>query len=761
MPRLAFSADTPRVSLTESEQLHQLELLRWVSQLLAQSDNLDDMFRDLMELTTQELTCERSSFFLHDDETDELYTRFAQGYLQREIRIMSDTGVAGEVFTSGESAIIKDVTKDEHFNRSVDEETGFITRSILCVPIKTVKGEIIGVVQALNKLDDEFDQRDLDLLEAITTQAALSLQSVQSLERMQKSREMELEFLNLVSDLTSELELAPLLQRAMEEATRMLKADRSTLFINDDSTGELYSRVSQGLDTIELRLPNTAGIAGAVFTSGKTINIPYAYADLRFNPAFDKQTGYFTRSILCVPVLNKKGKTIGVTQALNKHGGPFSEEDESRLRAFTAQISNGLENAKLFDDIQRVKNYNQSMLESMSNGVMTLDEKGVVVTCNGAGLNILKASAEEMIGQPIEQLWEETNPKLTSRIMELLESRETELLLDTEITLKDEPVSINLTIQPLESGDDKSLGMMLMIEDISSEKRIKSTMSRYMDPLVADQLLGQGDDVLGGQSVEATILFSDIRSFTTLSEQTGAQGTVSLLNEYFSLMVECIQDEGGMLDKFIGDALMAAFGLPISHGDDEDRAVRSAIQMMARLADFNQHRAERDLLPIDIGIGINTDLVVSGNIGSPRRMDYTVIGDGVNLASRLESACKQYFSQLLIAQNTYDKLHGTYRIRKVDRVIVKGKTEPVNIYEVLDFHTEQSFPNLMDVVGNFNEGVERYQSGGWQKAAIKFRDVLQLHPGDQLSQLYIERCQYLDANPPQGDWNGVWVMESK
>lgn len=761
MPKLAFSADTPRVSLTESEQLHQLELLRWVSQLLAQSDNLDDMFRDLMELTTQELTCERSSFFLHDDETDELYTRFAQGYLQREIRIMSDTGVAGEVFTSGESAIIKDVTKDEHFNRSVDEETGFITRSILCVPIKTVKGEIIGVVQALNKLDDEFDQRDLDLLEAITTQAALSLQSVQSLERMQKSREMELEFLNLVSDLTSELELAPLLQRAMEEATRMLKADRSTLFINDDSTGELYSRVSQGLDTIELRLPNTAGIAGAVFTSGKTINIPYAYADLRFNPAFDKQTGYFTRSILCVPVLNKKGKTIGVTQALNKHGGPFSEEDESRLRAFTAQISNGLENAKLFDDIQRVKNYNQSMLESMSNGVMTLDEKGVVVTCNGAGLNILKASAEEMIGQPIEQLWEETNPKLTSRIMELLESRETELLLDTEITLKDEPVSINLTIQPLESGDDKSLGMMLMIEDISSEKRIKSTMSRYMDPLVADQLLGQGDDVLGGQSVEATILFSDIRSFTTLSEQTGAQGTVSLLNEYFSLMVECIQDEGGMLDKFIGDALMAAFGLPISHGDDEDRAVRSAIQMMARLADFNQHRAERDLLPIDIGIGINTDLVVSGNIGSPRRMDYTVIGDGVNLASRLESACKQYFSQLLIAQNTYDKLHGTYRIRKVDRVIVKGKTEPVNIYEVLDFHTEQSFPNLMDVVGNFNEGVERYQSGGWQKAAIKFRDVLQLHPGDQLSQLYIERCQYLDANPPQGDWNGVWVMESK
>ena len=113
---------------------------------------------------------------------------------------------------------------------------------------------------------------------------------------------------------------------------------------------------------MQIRLPNHVGIAGAVFTSGKTINIPYAYADLRFNPAFDKQTGYFTRSILCVPIVNKDGKIIGVTQVLNKRGGPFTDEDESRLKAFTAQISIALENAKLFDDVQNMKNYNESML---------------------------------------------------------------------------------------------------------------------------------------------------------------------------------------------------------------------------------------------------------------------------------------------------------------------------------------------------------------------------------------------------------------
>ena len=138
-------------------------------------------------------------------------------------------------------------------------------------------------------------------------------------------------------------------------------------------------------------------IAGAVFTSGKSINIPYAYADLRFNPAFDRKTGFFTRSILCVPIVNKYGRTIGVTQVLNKHGGPFGPEDESRLRAFTAQIAISLENAKLFADVQNMKNYSEAMLESMSNGVVTLDDAGKVATCNAAGLRILRAKPGEVL----------------------------------------------------------------------------------------------------------------------------------------------------------------------------------------------------------------------------------------------------------------------------------------------------------------------------------------------------------------------------
>jgi adenylate cyclase len=207
---------------------------------------------------------------------------------------------------------------------------------------------------------------------------------------MKKFRQQEMEFFKIVSDITSEIDLSTLLNKVMSEATRMLNAERSTLFLNDERRKELFSKIGQGLDATEIRFPNHMGIAGAVFTSGETVNIPHAYADLRFNPSFDKQTGYFTRSILCVPVINKSGKIIGVTQVLNKRGGPFTVEDESRLRAFTAQVSIALENAKLFDDIQNMKNYSQSMLESMSNGVITLNADRKIVTCNTAGMYVFK-----------------------------------------------------------------------------------------------------------------------------------------------------------------------------------------------------------------------------------------------------------------------------------------------------------------------------------------------------------------------------------
>lgn len=744
----------------ERKRLRHAELLLEVSRKLAAIEGLDELLASLVSMIAWELQAERGTLFLNDPKSGELYSVVAQGNFKRRIRILNTAGIAGHVFTGGAGIIVDDAYQNEYFNPEIDQQTGYVTRSMICAPVKTVKGEVIGVAQMLNKKTGAFSQEDLELLEAMTMQAAVTLQGAQFIETMKKSRLQELEFLDMVADLTSELELGTLLRKVMGEATKMLQAERSTLFLNDEKSQELWALVGEGISDTKIRFPNHLGIAGAVFTSGKSVNIPHAYADLRFNPAFDKETGFFTRSILCVPVINKKGTVIGVTQILNKRGGPFSQEDEARLKAFTAQVAIGLENAKLFDDVQNQKNYIQSMLDSMSNGVLTLDEEGLIKTCNAAGGRILRAADPTVLATTAEAFFAGPNRWVMDKIKLVKESQNPETTMDAELVLRDEKISANLTVLPLVSVDAKNIGTMIMLEDISSEKRMKSTMSRYMDPELAARLLADGEELLGGKEEIATVLFSDIRGFTTLTEELGPQGTVSMLNEYFTIMVECIQAQGGMLDKFIGDALMAAFGIPFAHDDDEDRAVRAAISMISELGLWNNQRQAQGKAPVDMGIGLNTDNIVCGNIGSPKRMDYTMIGDGVNLASRLESACKQYGARILISENTFKKLRGTYRIRDIDEVVVKGKKEPVRVFEVLDYHTEHSFPHIMETLALFKEGRALYRQGSWDRASRFFQDALSLHPADNLSRFYLERCRYLRANNPV-DWQGIWVMQSK
>lgn len=751
-----------RVGETHEEQLTHLRMLLDVSRKVAAQDTLDTVLETLIDLASQETGAERGTLFLNDPATGELFSRVALGMRRREIRFMNDEGIAGVVFQSGQGEIVEQAYKDPRFNDAVDRETGFRTESILCAPIRTAKDEIIGVAQMLNKETGRFTQTDLDILLGITTQCAITLQSMQLVERIEKSRQREVDFLNIISEMTSELELNKLLNKVMSEATRMLDAERSTLFLNDDKTGELFSHVGAGLDSFEIRLPNSAGIAGTVFTTGKTINIPHAYADLRFNPSFDRQTGFFTRSILCVPVVNKQAKVIGVTQVLNKTGGPFDAEDESRLKAFTAQIAIGLENAKLFNDVQAMKNYTESMLQSMTNGVITVDADMTVRTCNAAAARLLGRTPDLVIGEPGEAIGEE-NLWLIERLRKVLETGEGDIIMEVELSFFGKAVTTNLTMLPLKTGQGDFLGAMVMIEDITAEKRVKSTLARYMDPKLADQMLADGrtEDLMGGKDTIATVLFSDVRGFTTITETLGAQGTVKLLNEYFELMVDCISSQGGMLDKFIGDAIMAAFGIPIAHDDDEDRGVRAGVAMITRLWRWNEERITRGEMPLDMGVGINTDSIVAGNIGSQKRMDYTMIGDGVNLAARLESACKQYHARILLSEHTVKRLKGIYRLREIDRVQVKGKTKPVDIYECLDYHTEATFPNMMDALGHFREGVARYRKQDWKRATRSFKEALKANHDDPVAADYMQRCQIMQATPPGDDWDGVWIMMAK
>ena len=730
--------------------LREARLLLEVANAVALADSLDGQLACLIEAITTATAADRGTIFLNDPETQELYSRQTVGGLNREIRLLNDRGVVGHVFQTGAGVRIDDAYADAHFDRSIDEQTGYRTRTIAAAPLRTIQGDVIGVVQVLNhRGDGGFSASHLAQIEALSRQASVSVQRSLLLEEAERKRLREQEFLGMVSELSGELKLGSLLEKVIGAITRMLNAERSTLFLNDDKTSELYTEIGEGLGATKIRFPNHLGIAGTVYTSGETVNIPYAYADLRFNPSFDRQTGFFTRSILCTPLLNKNGKVIGATQVLNKRGGVFSDDDASRLKAFTAQMSVALENAKLFDDVQSMKTYAESMLESMASGVITFNDKDVAQTINRSGCRIFRAGSGDVINQPASALFQGNSAWLAERLTQVRSEAEAVNLEDVELEIAGQLTSANINLMPLRGLGGEAMGSMLMIEDISQEKRMKGTMARYMDPLIADSLMREGASALGGQESEATVLFSDIRGFTTLTESLGAQGTVSMLNAYFSLMVDCLQREGGILDKFIGDAVMAVFGLPQPADDDADRAVRTSLSMLTSLQGFNQARAKEGLLPIKIGIGLHTDAVVSGNIGSPKRMNYTVIGDGVNLAARLESACKQYGAQLLISESTRSRLRGTYRMREADRVVVKGKTEPVLIHELLDFHSEATFPHAVDVLGHYRDGLEHYRAGRFNGAIASFAKALALHPEDRLSSLYTGRCEALPGRAPR------------
>jgi len=583
----------------------------------------------------------------------------------------------------------------------------------------------------------------------------------------------EKKMLEVTTAISAEIQLLPLLEKVMDTVTDILAADRSTLFLFDNRTNELWSHVAQGIgEGTQIRIPSTAGIAGNVFTTGDTVNIKDAYKDSRFNRAVDKKTGYKTRSILCMQVRNKTGEPMGVVQVLNKKGGPFTATDERRLGAFSAQAAIAIQNAQLFEEINNIRNYNEAMLESMTNGVLSVDAEHNIVKANKSALRLFDCenNPERLIGQSIDGLFARANAWIVESITKAVESGEYDEAHDEVLELprwddeSDAPprtASINLGSHPLTNVKGKRIGCLLMFEDITVEKRLRSTMARYMPKEVADRLLEGGDSALGGHLQKATVLFSDIRAFTSLSERAGPQETVAMLNDYFSIMAELIMTNGGILDKYIGDAIMAVFGAPFVTEDDADNAMKTSINMIRALKEFNRQREARGKEPIEIGIGLNTDQVLSGNIGSERRMDYTVIGDGVNLAARLETANKTYGSLVLISEFTVNDLKQEYRLREVDRLIVKGKEEAVAIYETLDIYSHETFPNMDEVLVKYGEGQRLYRDRDFALARTRFAQALELNPDDHLSRLYQERCLHFQQSPPPENWDGVWRMTTK
>jgi len=742
------------------EHLRRSEALADIANRVSDSLSLDVLFPRLMAVVTQALDADRSSLFLHDPETDELFSRVIQGDAIGEIRFPCHLGVAGSIFTSGQAEIIADAYADPRFNQDVDRHTGYHTRNILCVPIRNKKREVIGVTQVLNKRSGEFDAEDQRLLEGLSLQASAALENARLFEKVERQQREEAMLLEVSASIVSEIHLDPLLMKIMAAATSLLDADRGTLFLYDVARDELFSRVAGGIGGAEIRFPANAGIAGECFSSGRVINIADAYNDSRFNPEVDRHTGYRTHSMLCMPIVARGERKIGVVQILNRKGGPFGSADERRLRAFSAQAAVAIENAQLFKDVSVARNYNEAILHSMNNAVLTLDADGVLKKVNEAARRILHRSDAELLGHSLDEHFTGRNSWVARSLEKVRSSGNTDITVDTDLVVEGaDLVSVNLTTVPLTSVNHESIGYMLMMEDITREKRLRNTMSRYMSKTVVDQLLASGEAVLGGTGRDVSVLFSDIRGFTSISERLGAKETVALLNEYFTDMVDIVFAHDGVLDKYIGDMIMAVFGSVLQSKDDASNAVTVGNKMLTGLHQLNRRRMARGAEEIRIGVGISTGNVVAGNIGSLKRMEYTVIGDRVNLAERLEGANKFYGTSILICDATYQAIKDHAAAREIDLIRVRGREKPVAIYEAIGHHSEDSFPHRAEVLDAFNEGLMHYRRREWADAERCFRQALGANPGDGPSRIYLDRCGIYRDTPPPDDWDGVWTMQ--
>lgn len=305
---------------------------------------------------------------------------------------------------------------------------------------------------------------------------------------------------------------------------------------------------------------------------------------------------------------------------------------------------------------------------------------------------------------------------------------------------------------------------IILYRFVTEEKRrkeVKGAFENFMDPKVVNEILKDPENIkLGGEEKEITVLFSDIEKFSTISEALSPSELIELLNEYLSEMTDVILEQGGYLDKYIGDAIVAVFGAPLLQVDHAVKACFAAIDNQKKLIVLNKKFKEMGKLQINARIGLNTGKALVGNVGSTNRLSYTVIGDEVNLGARLEAANKYYGTYTMISESTYKLAKDHVEARELDKIRVVGKKNPITVYELIDRKGEMP-ESKREVIEIYEKGLNEYQNWEWQKAIDMFKDALAKDPGDGPSRSYIKRCkEYLKAPPPD-DWDGVYTLLSK
>ncbi len=289
------------------------------------------------------------------------------------------------------------------------------------------------------------------------------------------------------------------------------------------------------------------------------------------------------------------------------------------------------------------------------------------------------------------------------------------------------------------------------------EIELRTSFQKYIPARVVNEIMSKNkNDLMKGQISEVTILFTDIRGFSSLAEKYSTENVVSMLNDYFSFMIDIVLENGGDIYKFMGDGMMAVFE---SGKDNAFKALNTALQIKKGLVSFNDKRKKNDQFLINMGIGIHTGKVLIGNIGNEKRSDYTLIGDAVNIASRLENLTIKYNAFLVITDTTYKLIQDRIVARELDSIRLRGRKSPLVIYDVLGYQDEIN-DTIISALKEYNQGLIQYRIKRWEGAMVHFNKVLSYLNEDEPSNIYLKRCTFYYSNPPSEEWDGVIDSEN-
>ena len=670
------------VNSTDTDQFeYYLSSLDELGEILIEADKIESVASGILRLTLGTIMASNGAIFIFHKEDTSVSELCSIGINNnsKSIKLSDSFLVNIKVYQYGVL----------NYDKQPDWIEGDFKKYLAKSSIKTIiplfhKNRLLGILCVGEKFMSEvFTNIDYKILEIISNHLTKSLFNYELIQNVEeKKQELNIKLLELETlfdigvAISSVLDVDELAHDVLLRAVGILNASKGMFLLQNDKSpildmlsmfnwGENKFLLSKNIDVFK-QMQN--GNRGLILTKKHKTDIQKKIQEknLIIVPLRAKQ------NLLGYMILCDKETRSGVEN--------FKDLDLDILTSLSNQAAVAMDNAKLFKEITEAKQFNENILGSIATGVITINSIGEIDSINKAGENIIKVEKQNILGNHYMYIFEHDN-----EIIELISKTEDNKKIYSEINIPfltvSEDTIINISVAPRIDINNSIEGVVIAIEDISDINKVKNTFKRYVSKQVVDNLLDDETNLnLGGENREVTILFTDIRGFTSMAEKMKPEKVVLTLNEYFSEMIDIVFKHNGTLDKIIGDELMIVFGAPLSSDDDTERALNTAIEMQNKIEDLNKVRKKRKEPPILVGAGINKGQVVSGNIGSRDMMDYTVVGDTVNLGSRLCSAASA--GEIIVSGRVKNSTEQLFSFKELKPIRVKGKKDKIDVYQV-------------------------------------------------------------------------------